>query len=136
MGRAGRRSRRALHAAHFRGSRLCGDRWRPRATNNPLAIQSTSRGIAIPSAALIPRIDRMMLLLYVAVFIFVLLIAAGAGTLISGSRLSLALRSVLGLAAFGHLLFFLALVGWLRVVPIVIALVVAIVGGALRGFVP
>src|SRR5437762_11891828 len=98
MGRAGRRSRRALHAAHFQGVRLCGDRCRPRATNNPLAIQSTRRGIAIPSAALIPRIDRMMLLLYVAVFIFVLLIAAGSGTLVAASRFSIVIRSVLGLA--------------------------------------
>jgi hypothetical protein len=54
--------------------------------------------------------------------------AAGAGTLATGTRFSLALRSALGLALWAHALFFLALLGQLRIIPILILLVLSLLG--------
>jgi hypothetical protein len=75
----------------------------------------------------------MPLLLDLAVLVAILAAAAGAGTLATGPRLPLALRSALGLALLAHALFFLGLVGWLRPAPI-IALYVIAIAGALRGW--
>jgi hypothetical protein len=66
-----------------------------------------------------------------AVVLLLLIVAtAGAGTLAVGSREPLALRCALGLAVWGEALFLLAACGWLRPVPMLILLVVAIGGGA------
>jgi len=54
------------------------------------------------------------------------------GTLVAGSRGSLAFRCALGFAVWGHALFFLALFGQLRAVPIAALIAIAIIGGALR----
>jgi hypothetical protein len=62
-----------------------------------------------------------------------LLAAAGMGTLVAGSRWTLALRAALGLAVGAQVLFLLGLIGQLRVVVVVILIVVAIGGGAMRG---
>jgi hypothetical protein len=75
----------------------------------------------------------MPILLSPAVLAAILFAAAGTGTLATGSRYPLALRSALGLALLGHALFFLGLLGWLRIAPIVALFVIAVVGGAMRG---
>jgi hypothetical protein len=75
----------------------------------------------------------MPLLLGLAVLVAILAAAAGAGTLATGPRLPLALRSALGLALVAHALFFLGLFGWLRPAPIAVLFVIAI-AGALRGW--
>ncbi len=69
---------------------------------------------------------------HAVVLLLLLVAAAGAGTLAAGNREPLALRCALGLAVWGEALFLLAACGWLRPVPIVILLVVAIGGGAAR----
>ncbi|MEA2463087.1 MAG: hypothetical protein QOJ98_834, partial [Acidobacteriota bacterium] len=66
------------------------------------------------------------------VLLLLLAAAAGAGTLVAGSREPLALRCALGLAVWGEALFLLAACGWLRPVPIVALLLVAVGGGAMR----
>ena len=72
----------------------------------------------------------MPLLLGTVVFAAILLAAAGAGTLVAGSRFPLALRSALGLAVLAHALFVLGLLGWLRPAPIIALYVIAIGGAA------
>ncbi len=52
--------------------------------------------------------------------------AAGAGTLAIGPRFSLALRSAAGLALWAHALFFLALIGQLKVIPILVLLLITL----------
>jgi len=69
---------------------------------------------------------------HVIVLAAILLAAAGAGTLAVGERIELALRTALGLALWAHALFALALIGQLRVMPIIAMLVIAIGGGAMR----
>jgi hypothetical protein len=69
---------------------------------------------------------------HAVVLLLLLVAAAGAGTLVAGSRQPLALRCALGLAVWGEALFLLAACGWLRPVPIVVLLLIAIGGGALR----
>ncbi|MBV8516163.1 MAG: phospholipid carrier-dependent glycosyltransferase [Acidobacteria bacterium] len=68
-----------------------------------------------------------------AVPCFVLLAAAGAGTLAVGTRCDLPTRCALGLALFAHALFALALCGALRAGAVVALLVIAIAGGVRRG---
>lgn len=78
----------------------------------------------------------MALFLFIAehgvLLLTVLAAAAGAGTLATGSRYGLALRSALGLALWAHALFLLAIIGQLRISPILALFVAAIAGGALR----
>jgi len=62
------------------------------------------------------------------VFAAMLLASAGAGTLLLGTRGSLALRSTLGLALLAHAFFFLALIGQLRIGPIVALTCIGIAG--------
>src|SRR5258708_26747538 len=64
--------------------------------------------------------------------VVLLLTAAGAGTLVAGRRPAPALRAALGLALCGHVLFVLALIGQLRVWPIVALIAVALLRGAMR----
>jgi hypothetical protein len=68
-----------------------------------------------------------------AVVLLLLVVAtAGAGTLVAGNREPLVLRCALGLAVWAEALFLLAACGWLRPVPIVVLLVVAVAGGMAR----
>jgi len=65
---------------------------------------------------------------HVVVLAAILLAASGAGTLAVGERVELALRTALGFALWAHALFALALIGQLRVVPIVALLVISLIG--------
>ena len=69
---------------------------------------------------------------HAAMFVLLLLAAAGAGTLVLDSRAGLALRSALGLALWAHALFFLALIGQLRAVPMLVLLAISL-SGVVRG---
>ncbi len=69
---------------------------------------------------------------HVAVLFLALAAVAGAGTLVAGSREPLALRAALGLAVWAEALLLLALAGWLRPAPVLLLLIVALAGGALR----
>jgi len=62
------------------------------------------------------------------VFAAILVTSAGAGTLVLGTRGGLALRATLGLSLLAHALFFLALIGQLRVGPIVALALIAMAG--------
>jgi dolichyl-phosphate-mannose-protein mannosyltransferase len=73
---------------------------------------------------------------HAAVLLAIVAGAAGAGTLVAGSREPLALRCALGLAVWGEAMFALAAVGGLRPAPVLLLLAVAIVGGALRSHWP
>jgi hypothetical protein len=67
------------------------------------------------------------------VFLVALLaVAAGAGTLVTGTREPFAIRWALGLALWGEASFLLAAVGWLRPAPVIVLAIVAIAGGAFR----
>jgi len=69
---------------------------------------------------------------HAAILTLLLVTAAGAGTLAVGSGGGLALRAALGLALCAHVCFFLAAVGQLRPLPLVVLTIVAIAGGAVR----
>lgn len=82
----------------------------------------------------------MLLFLFLARHAALLLVAlaaaAGAGTLVAGRREPLALRAALGLAVWSDVLFLLAALGWLRPAPMVLLLIVALAGGAMRSRLP
>jgi hypothetical protein len=75
----------------------------------------------------------VFVLTHLLLLLALLATAAGAGTLAIGVRGSLALRATLGLAVSAQVLFFLAVAGALRPIPIAAAAIVAIAGGAARG---
>lgn len=60
------------------------------------------------------------------------LVAAGAGSLVAARAMSLTMRSIVGLAIWGHGLLVLALAGQLRRGPILSIAAVLVIGGALR----
>jgi hypothetical protein len=66
----------------------------------------------------------------------ILLAAAGAGTLALGPCRGIALRSALGMALWGQALFLLAAIGQLRAGPILVLMLIAYAGGALRSLAP
>lgn len=68
---------------------------------------------------------------HVALLAALVLAIAGAGTLILGKRESVALRCATGLAAWGHALFALAIVGLLRPEPILLLALICAVAIAL-----
>jgi len=69
---------------------------------------------------------------HAAILALLLVTAAGAGTLALGAGEGLALRAALGLALCAHACFFLAAVGQLRPLPLIVLAIVAIAGGAMR----
>jgi hypothetical protein len=69
---------------------------------------------------------------HAAVLLLVIAAAAGAGTLAAGTGEPLALRCALGLALWAEALFLLAAGGWLRTLPMLVLLLLAIAGGVWR----
>jgi Glycosyltransferase family 87 len=69
---------------------------------------------------------------HLAVFALVLLTAAAAGTLIA-PREGIAFRSAAGLAISAHACFMLALIGWLRPVPLIVLTLATLIAAASFG---
>ncbi|MEO6324108.1 MAG: phospholipid carrier-dependent glycosyltransferase [Thermoanaerobaculia bacterium] len=74
----------------------------------------------------------LFILQHAAALAILLLVAAGAGTAVSGVRFPLAARAALGLAVLGQLFVVLGVCGALRPWPLLALAMLALVGGAAR----
>ncbi len=79
-----------------------------------------------------PRVLVLFLAKHLAVLAGLLFVAAAAGTLATGTREGLALRTALGLALCAHAAFFLGLIGQLRAAPILVVTLLVVIGGLWR----
>ena len=84
----------------------------------------------LPRHAIIERL--LFLIEHAAVLLLLLVVAAAAGTLVIGSRTSLALRAALGMAVAGQTFVLLATIGALRPWTLCAFGAISIVGGAAR----